>query len=199
MQVSTVLCRRLWLLVGRLRRRKATSWTATKKWWRWASWISLAPALRATSQRVAASPSSTLWFCMIDQLALAIYIFPSVWISIAGSFSRTAVNASAGCKTTVSNVVMAIVILVSLELLTSLLYYTPIAVLASIILSALPGLVDIKEACNIWRVDKMDFLACIGAFLGVLFGSVEIGLLAAVRVLDPSPTLFSLSNPTPLI
>lgn len=89
-------------------------------------------------------------------------------------------NASAGCKTTVSNVVMATAVLVSLELLTRLLYYTPVAVLASIILSALPGLVDVKEACNIWRVDKMDFLACIGAFLGVLFGSVEIGLLAAV-------------------
>ncbi|XP_042414001.1 sulfate transporter 2.1-like isoform X1 [Zingiber officinale] len=99
-----------------------------------------------------------------------------------GSFSRTAVNARAGCKTTVSNVVMAIAVLVSLELLTRLLYYTPVAVLASIILSALPGLVDVKEACNIWRVDKMDFLACIGAFLGVLFGSVEIGLLAAVII-----------------
>ncbi|XP_074578064.1 sulfate transporter 2.1-like [Curcuma longa] len=99
-----------------------------------------------------------------------------------GSFSRTAVNASAGCKTTVSNVVMATAVLVSLELLTRLLYYTPVAVLASIILSALPGLVDVKEACNIWRVDKMDFLACIGAFLGVLFGSVEIGLLAAVII-----------------
>ncbi|RRT83683.1 hypothetical protein B296_00012160 [Ensete ventricosum] len=63
-----------------------------------------------------------------------------------------------------------------------LLYYTPVAILASIILSALPGLIDIKEACRIWRVDKMDFLACLGAFLGVLFGSVEIGLLTAVII-----------------
>nr|XP_010926257.1 low affinity sulfate transporter 3 [Elaeis guineensis] len=99
-----------------------------------------------------------------------------------GSFSRTAVNVSAGCKTTISNIVMAITVFIALELLTRLLYYTPVAILASIILSALPGLVDIKEACSIWEVDKMDFLACIGAFLGVLFGSVEIGLLIAVTI-----------------
>ncbi|KAJ6685515.1 LOW AFFINITY SULFATE TRANSPORTER 3-LIKE [Salix purpurea] len=99
-----------------------------------------------------------------------------------GSFSRTAVNFSAGCKTLVSNIVMAITVLVSLELFTALLYYTPTAILASIILSALPGLIDIREAYYIWKVDKLDFIACIGAFFGVLFASVEIGLLAAVTI-----------------
>ncbi|KAL5149631.1 Low affinity sulfate transporter 3 [Glycine soja] len=99
-----------------------------------------------------------------------------------GSFSRTAVNFSAGCQTAVSNIVMAITVFVSLELFTRLLYYTPVAILASIILSALPGLIDLSEACYIWKVDKLDFLACIGAFLGVLFASVEIGLLVAIRV-----------------
>ncbi|KAH7567794.1 hypothetical protein ACOSP7_010042 [Xanthoceras sorbifolium] len=99
-----------------------------------------------------------------------------------GSFSRTAVNFSAGCETVVSNIVMAVTVLLSLILFTRLLYYTPIAILASIILSALPGLIDINEAIHIYKVDKLDFLACIGAFLGVLFASVEIGLLAAVTI-----------------
>ncbi|XP_027179797.1 low affinity sulfate transporter 3-like [Coffea eugenioides] len=99
-----------------------------------------------------------------------------------GSFSRTAVNFSAGCETVVSNIVMAVTVIISLELFTRLLFYTPIAILASIILSALPGLIDLNEAYNIWKVDKLDFLACIGAFLGVLFASVEIGLLVAVGV-----------------
>ncbi|KAJ9673770.1 hypothetical protein PVL29_023369 [Vitis rotundifolia] len=110
-----------------------------------------------------------------------------------GSFSRTAVNFSAGCETVVSNIVMAIAVLISLELLTRLLYFTPIAILASIILSALPGLIDIPEAYHIWKVDKMDFLACAGAFFGVLFGSVEIGLVAAVIFSIPPlnfPTLW---------
>ncbi|ESW08214.1 hypothetical protein PHAVU_009G028400 [Phaseolus vulgaris] len=99
-----------------------------------------------------------------------------------GSFSRTAVNFSAGCQTSVSNIVMAVTVFLCLELFTRLLYYTPMAILASIILSALPGLIDINEAYYIWKVDKFDFLACIGAFFGVLFVSVETGLLVAVSI-----------------
>ncbi|CAN6285338.1 unnamed protein product [Urochloa humidicola] len=99
-----------------------------------------------------------------------------------GSFSRTAVNFSAGAKSTMSNIIMSITVFITLELLMKFLYYTPMAVLASIILSALPGLIDIKEACNIWKVDKMDFVTCLGAFVGVLFGSVEIGLAVAIGI-----------------
>ncbi|KOM48691.1 hypothetical protein LR48_Vigan07g239500 [Vigna angularis] len=99
-----------------------------------------------------------------------------------GSFSRTAVNFSAGCQTSVSNIVMAVTVFLCLELFTRLLYYTPMAILASIILSALPGLIDMNEACYIWKVDKFDFLACIGAFFGVLFVSVETGLVVAVSI-----------------
>ncbi|KAJ1412853.1 sulfate anion transporter, conserved site [Sesbania bispinosa] len=99
-----------------------------------------------------------------------------------GSFSRTVVNFTAGCETLVSNIVMAITVIISLQCFTKLLYFTPTAILASIILSALPGLIDINEAYKIWKVDKLDFLACLGAFLGVLFASVEIGLLVAVAI-----------------
>lgn len=75
---------------------------------------------------------------------------------------------------------MAVTVILFLQLFARLLYYTPMAILASIILSALPGLIDLNEARYIWKVDKLDFLACIGAFFGVLFASVEIGLLVAV-------------------
>jgi low affinity sulfate transporter 2 len=99
-----------------------------------------------------------------------------------GSFSRTAVNFTAGCKTAVSNVVMAATVMVALELLTKLLFYTPVSILASIILSALPGLINVQKVCILWKVDKMDFITCMGSFLGVLFGSVEIGLSVAIGV-----------------
>ncbi|KAJ1298386.1 hypothetical protein BS78_01G448800 [Paspalum vaginatum] len=99
-----------------------------------------------------------------------------------GSFSRTAVNFTAGCKSAMSNVVMAVTVMVALELLTKLLYFTPVSILASIILSALPGLINVQEVCILWKVDKIDFLTCMGSFLGVLFGSVEIGLSVAIGV-----------------
>ncbi|XP_014490755.2 early nodulin-70 isoform X1 [Vigna radiata var. radiata] len=100
----------------------------------------------------------------------------------SGSLSRTAVNYNAGSETMVSNIVMALTVLLSLKFLTGLLYFTPKAILAAIILSAVPGLIDLNKASEIWKVDKMDFLACAGAFFGVLFASAEIGLAVGITV-----------------
>lgn len=86
----------------------------------------------------------------------------------------------AGCHTAVSNIVMSIVLLLTLVLITPLFKYTPNAVLASIIIAAVMGLVDIEAAVLLWKIDKFDFLACMGAFFGVIFKNVEIGLLVAV-------------------
>jgi len=88
----------------------------------------------------------------------------------------------AGCQTAVSNIVMSCVVLLTLELITPLFKYTPNAILASIIISAVVGLIDIEAAILIWKIDKLDFIACMGAFFGVVFVSVEIGLLIAVRI-----------------
>ncbi|WOK97104.1 sulfate transporter 1.2 [Canna indica] len=99
-----------------------------------------------------------------------------------GSFSRSAVNFMAGCNTAISNIVMSLVVLLTLLVITPLFKYTPNAVLASIIISAVIGLIDFQEAHRIWKVDKLDFLACLGAFFGVVFISVEIGLLIAVLI-----------------
>lgn len=75
---------------------------------------------------------------------------------------------------------MALTVLMSLKFLTGLLYFTPKAVLAAIILSSVPGLIDLNKAYDIWKVDKIDFLACTGAFIGVLFASAEMGLVIGV-------------------
>lgn len=87
----------------------------------------------------------------------------------------------AGCNTAVSNIVMSLVVLLTLELITPLFKYTPKAIISSIIISAVIGLIDIEAVILIWKVDKFDFVACMGAFFGVVFKSVEIGLLIAVR------------------
>ncbi|KAG0562644.1 hypothetical protein KC19_9G162200 [Ceratodon purpureus] len=99
-----------------------------------------------------------------------------------GSFSRSAVNYNAGVCTAMSNVVMSIVVLVTLLVLTPLFKYTPNAILSAIIISAVISLIDGRAAWMIWKIDKFDFLACLGAFVGVFFVSVEIGLLIAVCI-----------------
>ncbi|KAM6563335.1 hypothetical protein CsatB_023333 [Cannabis sativa] len=99
-----------------------------------------------------------------------------------GGFARTAVNNMAGCHTVVSNMVMAGVVFLTLQLITPLFKYTPSAILASIIIAAVISLLDFEAAILIWKIDKLDFLACMGAFFGVVFISVEIGLLIAVSL-----------------
>ncbi|MFQ6665730.1 hypothetical protein Gotur_032357 [Gossypium turneri] len=99
-----------------------------------------------------------------------------------GPFSRSAVNFNAGCKTAMSNVIMAIAVMLTLLFLTPLFYYTPLVVLSAIIISAMLGLIDYEAAIHLWNVDKFDFLVCIVAYAGVVFASVEVGLVIAVAI-----------------
>ncbi|GMN46761.1 hypothetical protein TIFTF001_015941 [Ficus carica] len=99
-----------------------------------------------------------------------------------GPFSRSAVNFNAGCKTAVSNIVMAMAVMITLLFLTPLFHYTPLVVLSTIIIVAMISLIDYESAIHLWKVDKVDFLVCIGAYLGVVFASVEIGLIVAVTI-----------------
>ncbi|XP_047324908.1 probable sulfate transporter 3.5 [Impatiens glandulifera] len=97
-----------------------------------------------------------------------------------GTFSNTAVNFNAGCKTAMSNVVMAICMLLTLLLLAPLFRFTPLVALSSIIISAMLGLIDYKKAYHLFKTDKFDFLICTAAFFGVSFISMDIGLMLSV-------------------
>uniref|UniRef100_A0A0D9WAF5 STAS domain-containing protein n=1 Tax=Leersia perrieri TaxID=77586 RepID=A0A0D9WAF5_9ORYZ len=99
-----------------------------------------------------------------------------------GAFSRSAVNHNAGCKTAMSNVIMALTVMVTLLFLMPLFVYTPNVVLGAIIIAAVIGLIDLPAVYNIWKMDKMDFLVCVCAFAGVIFISVQEGLAIAVGI-----------------
>ncbi|KAL1564996.1 putative sulfate transporter 3.4 [Salvia divinorum] len=99
-----------------------------------------------------------------------------------GSFSRSAVNYNAGAQTAVSNIVMAAAVLITLLFLMPLFRYTPNLILAAIIITAVVGLIDYKGVYELWKVDKLDFLAALCSFFGVLFISVPIGLAIAVGI-----------------
>ena len=75
---------------------------------------------------------------------------------------------------------MAAAVLMTLLFLMPLFYYTPNVVLAAIIITAVIGLIDYQSAYKLWKVDKLDFLACLCSFFGVLFISVPLGLGIAV-------------------
>ncbi|CAL8126365.1 unnamed protein product [Prunus armeniaca] len=97
-----------------------------------------------------------------------------------GPCSRSAVNCNAGCKTAMSNVVMAIAVMFTLLFLTPLFHYTALVVLSAIIIAAMLGLIDYEATIHLWKVDTFDFVVCMSACICVIFGSVEIGLVLAV-------------------
>ncbi len=97
-----------------------------------------------------------------------------------GGFSRTAVNSQAGAKSTVASIFSAVVILLTLLFLTPLFYYMPTAVLAAIIIVAVAGLVDVREARFLWRVDRRDFALMMLTFAATLVLGIEEGILVGI-------------------
>ena len=99
-----------------------------------------------------------------------------------GGFSRTAVNDEAGAKTNLAGLVSAGVIALTLLFLTPLFYYLPKAVLAAIIMVAVFGLIEWREALHLWRVDRQDFALMMLTFVATLGLGIETGILTGVIV-----------------
>jgi SulP family sulfate permease len=99
---------------------------------------------------------------------------------VTGGFSRTAVNDQAGAKTTMASIISALIVALTLLFLTPLFYYLPKAILASVIMMAVFGLIDYKEALFLWKTDRLDFWLLIISFLATLILGIEQGILIGV-------------------
>ena len=95
---------------------------------------------------------------------------------VTGGFSRTAVNDQAGAKTTMASVISAVLIILTLLFLTPLFYNLPKAILASVIMVAVFGLIDYKEAVHLWKSDKTDFILLLVTFFSTLIFGIEKGI-----------------------
>jgi SulP family sulfate permease len=95
---------------------------------------------------------------------------------VSGSFSRTAVNAASGARTQLAGVISAGVVALTLVVLTPMFRPLPHAVLASVVIMAVAGLVDVREARRLWSVKRSDFWLLFLAFGGTLAFGVELGL-----------------------
>jgi sulfate permease, SulP family len=113
---------------------------------------------------------------------------------VTGGFSRTAVNDQAGAKTGLASIISASLIIITLLFLTSYFYYLPNAVLAAIIVVAVYGLIDFKEAKYLWTTDRTDFFLFISAAIGTLLLGIEEGIILGV-VLSLALLIFRVSYP----
>jgi len=125
--------------------------------------------------------------------------------AVSGSFSRSAVNLQAGARTGMSNVFSGIIVAIVLLFFSPLLYHLPQAVLASIIMMAVFGLLNVSGFVHAWRTQPFDgvvsaitFVVTLamaphleqGLFLGValsLGGYLFRTMRPEVAVLAPTP------------
>src|SRR5690606_10001351 len=100
--------------------------------------------------------------------------------SVSGSFSRTAVNAGAGAKTTMSLVFSALLIGAVLLFFTPLFHNLPTLILGAIILMAVLGLIDFRYPRKLWAFGKGEFTLWAATFFLTLFVGLIEGILLGV-------------------
>ena len=99
---------------------------------------------------------------------------------VTSSFSRSAINASTGAKTNLAALFSVILVLLTLLFFTPLFYFMPNAVLASIIMVSVVGLVDFGYAKNLWKNNRDELFVFLVAFLITLFVGIPQGILVGV-------------------
>lgn len=99
---------------------------------------------------------------------------------VTGGFSRTAVNNNAGANTGLASIVTAVLIGIALLVLTPLFYYIPNAILGSVIMVAVFGLIDTHEVKHLWQVKRDDLGLLVFTFLATLILGVKTGIFLAV-------------------
>ena len=83
---------------------------------------------------------------------------------VSGSFSRSAVNFLAGAKTGISSVVTSAFVIITLFFLADLLYNLPRAVLASIVIVAVIGIVKPRTFIELYRTNRHDGMVALVTF-----------------------------------
>jgi len=122
--------------------------------------------------------------------------------AVSGSFSRSAVNISAGAKTGFSAVVTGLVVGITLIALTPLLYHLPQATLAAVIIMAVINLVKVDPIKHAWKVQRHDAVVAVVTFFltmvwaphldkGIMVGVISSLGLFLYRTMAPRVAVLS--------
>jgi len=113
---------------------------------------------------------------------------------VAGGFSRTMVNFSAGARTQMAMLIAAGILGLAVSLFSQWFANIPKAALAAIILVAIFRLVRIRHIFYTWQYDRGDGLAEVATLLGVLALGIEEGIMLGI-VLTVASQLNKSSHP----
>jgi SulP family sulfate permease len=138
--------------------------------------ISIGKSLEAKQDEYRISPNQELIALGISNMVGSLFkAYPS-----ASSFSRSAINQESGAKTGMAALISVVMVVITLLFLMPLFYYLPKTVLAAIIIVAVFGLVNFKEARFLWKANQLDFCLMLATFLATLLLGIEFGIITGV-------------------
>jgi MFS superfamily sulfate permease-like transporter len=104
-------------------------------------------------------------------------------LPMSGSLSRSLVQEASGCKTQLTSLISAMLLLSVLLFLGPYFKPLPVCVLAAIILASLTGIMKkVADIHKFWSRSKVDGLVWVVTFLSTVFLDVGLGLLTGVVV-----------------
>lgn len=101
---------------------------------------------------------------------------------VTGGFSRSLVNFAAGAVTPLASIITALLVAVTVLVLTPQLYFLPKATLAAIIVVAVANLVDLRTLRTTLAYNRADAASLIATFVAVLILGVELGIVAGAAL-----------------
>ncbi len=99
---------------------------------------------------------------------------------VTASFSRSAINFESGAKTNLAGIASVVLVILALLFLTPLFQYLPNAILASIIMVSVFGLIDIGYVQKLWNLRKDEFWVLVITFLVTLLLGITQGIVVGV-------------------
>jgi sodium-independent sulfate anion transporter 11 len=93
------------------------------------------------------------------------------------AFSRSAVQAQSGARTPLCNIWTGIIILISLQWLTPMMYYIPKAALAVVIIMAVIDMITFQKLWIFWKTRKIDLIPWFVTLIASLVLDLAYGVL----------------------
>ena len=140
--------------------------------------ISIGKSLEAKQDVYRIRPNQELIALGISNMVGSLFkAYPST-----SSFSRSAINQESGAKTGMAALISVVMVVITLLFLTPLFYHLPQTVLAAIIIVAVFGLINFKEAIFLWKANQLDFCLMFATFLATLLLGIAQGIIIGVSL-----------------
>jgi len=100
--------------------------------------------------------------------------------SVTGSFSRSAINNKLQARTPMAGFISMLLVVFTLLFFTPIFHDLPNAILASIIMVSVAGLIEFRYPAFLWEHQREEFFVLIFTFLFTLFIGIQQGILLGV-------------------